>query len=176
MAVHHRIPRALSGLLLAVAIIVDGIQFLLVFLWFTVVLGILSYVVSLLLTLLIMTVYSMIFMGVGVNPIGGKGVIKKITAFCLTSLSEVIPILGEFTPSLTIWTWMVIHQSRVEDRETAKQNAILEKQQQEEMLRIQKKRRERREQWVANDNFPVAANDDHRVANNSGYRERKRAA
>lgn len=176
MAVHHRIPRALSGLLLAVAIIVDGIQFLLVFLWFTVVLGIISYAISLLLTLVIMTVYSLVFIGAGVNPIGGKGAIKKVTAFCLTTLSEMIPILGEFTPSLTIWTWMVIHQSRVEDRETAKQNAILEEQEQEQMLRIQQKRRERRERRVANDNFSVAANDDHRVANNSGYRERKRAA
>ncbi|MBX9906760.1 hypothetical protein K2X96_02585 [Patescibacteria group bacterium] len=129
----HRISDTTRFGLLLFAIICDGIQVLLGFLFFTLVFSIVAIALSFALTIFILVVYSFIFMISNVTPFTTKSIF-------VVFISEFTPLAGQFMPSLTWWTWRVIHTSRLEDKERAQQNARLEEAQQE-MRRQQRIRR-----------------------------------
>jgi hypothetical protein len=131
--VEHRISDTTRFGLLLFAIICDGIQVLLGFLFFTLVFSIVAIALSFALTIFILVVYSFIFMISNVTPFTTKSIF-------VVFISEFTPLAGQFMPSLTWWTWRVIHTSRLEDKERAQQNARLEEAQQE-MRRQQRIRR-----------------------------------
>lgn len=138
--VTYRISKSTGFLLTFFAGIGDFLQFLFTFLWFTIILGVLAYAISMLITLLIYSVFWGIFSAKGVSPFSGSRMAKKMTVFAFTSVSEFIPILGTFVPSLTVWTLSVIWQSQKEDRENAKEKALVDAKMEQEQQRLLQKR------------------------------------
>jgi len=136
------------------------VQMLLMFLALTVILIPVIYALSLFLSLLVVSVYSAVFFGCGVNPFAGKNAIKKLTTFAGTFVFEMLPLIGEIAPSLTFWTWLTIRQSRHEDREKAERDAkILEEKRQRYFALMQRREAEAHmiayQQNVAHNNTTV---------------------
>ncbi len=173
--VKYRISGMTKALLLSFAFISDGIQVLLLLLALTFVLIPISYALSLLLTLLTFSIYSMVFISKKVNPFGGRRAIKKLTVFAGTFVAESIPVLGEFIPSLVIWTYVTIRQSRHEDIEKAERDAkIREEQERKRREMMQRRAEEEAQQILAYQQARVAQNTLSRVTNDNRPIQRQR--
>ncbi len=134
----QRISDTTRLLLLLFAAICDGVQVLLGLLWLTIILSVFAMILSYAITIFVLTVYGFIFMKSKVTPFTPK----RVTGILIFELT---PLIGQFMPSLTWWTWRVIHTSRIEDKERAKQNAKLEG----ERLEMVRRQHMRRAQVVA---------------------------
>lgn len=150
MVVSYRISTSLALLLGVFAIIADLIQFILGFLWLTVILGIVAYGISLLVSLTIYTLFGLIFISKGVKPFSGRKLTKKIGVFGGTFLFKFIPLIGQFTPSLSIWTYFTMRESWKEDKENAQKKALEDaKIERAQRLIAQRRRERRRRQEIA---------------------------
>jgi len=165
LSVHYRISSFTKVMLLGFAFIADGAQALLLFLSFTLFLIPLSYALSLFLMLFVYSVFGLVFVGTRVNPFGGRHAVRKLTTFATTFVLEFMPVLAQFIPSLTIWTWLTIRQSRLEDREKAEHDAKIREEKEQRRLALMRRHREEEmqmaayQQNVANDNIVRGAND-----------------
>jgi len=124
--------------------IVDGLQMLISFLSFTVILIPFVWGLSLLLSIGFYMIYGLWFAVNRVSPFSG---LRGITRTLMTSCAEVAPLIGNFFPSLFIWTLLTIKHSRQEDEKRAVQNAkIQEAKEREYMNRM--RMRERQQQML----------------------------
>lgn len=149
MAVPYRISNFLRLILMSLAAIGDGVQFLTVILWPTVILGILAYGLSMFITLILILTIGVIFILNGVAPLSGAHAGRKLTTLFFTSMAECIPIVNQLMPSLTIWTGTIIYLSRKEDAERAKRSATMGavgRMQERQMLRAQRREQQRLEE------------------------------
>lgn len=164
----YRIKKGTLFLLLFFTGIADFIQFALSLLYLTGFLAILGFLISTGITMFVMMGYGLFFLMNGVSPLSGKGAGKKIGAFAGTLLSENIPIISQFMPSLTLWTFFVVRASRKEDEiravELAKKAEEDAKIQMATMQAILRRRQMQEEEFrqleqVAANDAVVAAND-----------------
>ncbi len=130
------------------AVLIDGIQTLLLLFAFTLILIPLNYALSLFLTFLAYSILGLGFASNRVNPVGGRHVVRKIITLATTFILEFMPILAQFMPSVTIWVLLTIRQSRNEDREKAKQDAKIQEEK-ERRIRDMIQRRAQEEMRIA---------------------------
>lgn len=165
----YRIKKGAFFFLLILVGIADFIQFALTLLYLTGFLAILGFLLNTGITTLVMMGYSLFFLMNGVSPLSGKGAGKKMGIFAGTLLSENIPILSQFTPSLTLWTLFVMRQSRKEDEiravelaKKAEEDAKIQMATMQALLRrrqMQEEELRQMERAAANDTVLVANED-----------------
>ena len=124
MEVTYRVPTAIAAILLTLAVIGDIVQIALKLLDLTGIGIILGEGIGWLMSLLIISISGIMYTSSGVNFLFGTGMMRKLIRFVVTFLIEFFPLLN-LLPTLTIWTWLTIRESRAEDRKLAERNATM---------------------------------------------------
>lgn len=119
--VTYRITAGKKGMMLAIALLADGIQLIFKFLWFTGILAILGEMIGWAMSGLASLLLVLAFGSAHVNPMNGMG---GKTRTLITVLCEGMPIINVM-PTFTIWTILTIRQSRAEDQERAARSATI---------------------------------------------------
>jgi len=144
-SIHYRLSAITRILLLSFAVIGDGLQFLLMLLFFTGILIPLAYGLSIFLSLLIFSISGLMFIVNKVNPFSARGVIRSATAFII----EFLPFLDQFVPTFVIWTYFTIRESRKEDVKKAEEDAKIAEAQRRVLLQKQARQKRKSEQEAA---------------------------
>lgn len=155
----HKIETVPAFFLLSLAILFDGIQFLLT-------LTVVGSLFSFLVTIIAALVFGLWFALLGVNYFGKGGATKLLTALGSTVI-ELIPIVDAL-PGISLGVAALIAQTRVEDaREAADLKARQHKQQQ---VQLRQQQANRARYQAANDNQEMLE-----AANDNGDREKQAA-
>ena len=177
LQVNYRISLFGKVLMITFAAMADLIQLVLVLVDFTVILIPVAYVLSMFLSFLVYGINGFIFIISGVKPFSGNRMVQKIGLFGASFAVEFIPVVGQFIPTLTLWTWITIRQSRVEDKIKHKkevEDAKIREAQRKKRIQVLRERQMQQLQQEAQ--VAVVANDNTQKRGSENFRPRARVA